>query len=221
MAEERFRVDVHLLDDGFQHLALARDVDVVALDVTQEFSDRALLPSGRLREPCSALERAHFVVLTRVDLVDPEPLESQVHQINPHIAIFRSRTKLCGLADVESGRTCSPDTLRGNAVTAFCGVGNPRAFFGDLRRWGFTVIAEDVFPDHHVYTESELVRLAARAHDVGAAALLTTEKDVMNLPPLSDLKLPILACAIQMEIDEAEEFEEALLERLNAQKKVG
>src|SRR5215472_8915034 len=86
-AEEYFNVDAHLLDDGFQHRALARDVDVVALDTTQEISARALLPAGRLRESPRALGRAHLVVVTRVELGDPRPLERQVRRINPHAQI--------------------------------------------------------------------------------------------------------------------------------------
>ncbi len=74
-AEERFQVDAHILDDGFQHLALARDVDLVALDATQTISDRHLLPAGRQREPLSALRRAQIVVLTRTDSADPQSLE--------------------------------------------------------------------------------------------------------------------------------------------------
>jgi len=219
VAEVRFHVNVHILDDGFQHLALARDVDVVLLDVTQELSDRALLPAGRQREPCSGLARAQLVVLTRVELGDPRPAEKIVKQINPQAGIFHSTTKLCRLVDVEGGRTCSPEVLRGKAVTVFCGIGNPRAFFADLRTWGFTVVAEDAFPDHHTYTEEDLSRLSEKARRAGAAALLTTEKDAVNFPPFWDSEVPILACAIQTEVVEGGDFEKALLERLEAAKK--
>lgn len=221
LAEETFHVDAHILDDGFQHLALARDLDIVALDVTQEFSDRALLPAGRLREPCAALARAHLVVLTRVDLRGPEPLKHQVERLNPRARIFRSGTKLCGLVDVETGRVLTPEVLRGRPVSAFCGLGNPGAFFADLRRWGFTVVAENAFPDHYAYTEADLERLSERARQAGAAALLTTEKDAVNFPLLWESEPPILACVIQAEIAEAEEFEQALQEGLEAAQKVG
>jgi tetraacyldisaccharide 4'-kinase len=210
LAEKTFNVDAHVLDDGFQHLALGRDLDIVALDITQEFSDRALLPAGRLREPCAALARAHLVVLTRIDLRDPEPLKHQVERINPHAGIFHSATKLCGLVDVETGRVFTPAVVRGRPVCAFCGLGNPAAFFADLRRWGFTVVVERAFPDHHAYTEAELDRLSQRARREGAVALLTTEKDAVNFPALWESETPILACAIEAEIAEAEQFEQAL-----------
>ncbi len=211
LAEDRFNVDVHLLDDGFQHLALARDVDMLLVDVTQEFSDGALLPAGRLREPCSALERVHLVVLTRLELGDSGPLEERVRQINPLARIFHSATRLCGLADLESGRPLTVEALRGKPVGAFCGIGNPRAFSADLRRWGFCVVAEFSFPDHQVYSTRALRRLAARARDAGAAVLVTTEKDAINFPPLWRSDLPIVACVIQAEMREAEAFEEALM----------
>ncbi len=216
LAEERFDVDVHILDDGFQHLALARDFDLVLLDVTQELSDAALLPAGRLREPCSALERAHLVVLTRVELGDPRPLENRVARINPQAVIFHATTRLCGLVGLESGRPLAVETLQGKPTFAFCGIGNPSAFSADLRRWGFCVVAESAFRDHKVYSAGDIGRLAAHARDVGGVALVTTEKDAMNFPPHWKSELPIVACAIETEMRESEAFEKALLARLEA-----
>lgn len=214
LAEERYGVDVHLLDDGFQYLALARDVDVVVVDVTQEFSDEALLPAGRLREPWSALARAHLIVLTRVELADPLPLEDRVRRINRRAKIFRSSTTLRGLVDAASGAPYPAELLQAKTVAAFCGVGNPQAFFGDLKRWGSSVAAEVAFPDHHVYNLPDLRRLAERALELGATALVTTEKDVMNFPAARKCEIPVLACAIRAEIFEADVFEEALLSAL-------
>lgn len=216
LAEERFNVDVHILDDGFQHLALARAVDVVALDVTQEFSDRALLPAGRLREPCSALARAHLVVLTRVELGDPRLLEGRVLSVNPQAAIFHSRTTLCGFVEAASGAAYPAQSLLDGPVAAFCGIGNPQGFFADLRLWGFRVVAETPFPDHHVYSAADLRRLTERGRELGAAALVTTEKDVMNLLSTWKADIPVLACVSRTEVLEAEAFERALLSALEA-----
>lgn len=216
LAEERFHVDVHLLDDGFQHLALERDVDVLVIDSTQELSDRALLPAGRLREPCSALQRAHLVVLTRVDLGDPVPLENRVTQINPQARIFRSTTRLCGLRDVASGGSYPLESFRGKAVSVFCGIGNPQAFFSYVQTWGFSILTESVFPDHHVYSRADLDHLGALARKAAAAALLTTEKDAMNLTHAGPREIPVLTCVIETEICEAEAFEQALFSRLGA-----
>jgi tetraacyldisaccharide 4'-kinase len=216
LAEERFSVDVHLLDDGFQHWALARDVDIVVLDVTQEFSDWALLPAGRLREPCSALARAHLVVLTRTELGGAPALQDRVRRINPQARVFLSTTELRGFVNAQSGGPFPVQDLRGEPLCAFCGIGNPGAFFADVRQWGFSAVAEEVFPDHHVYSPSDFRRLAKLAREAGATALLTTEKDIANFPPEWICEVPVAACVIEIEIREAEAFEHALLGRLEA-----
>ncbi len=216
LAEERFEVDVHILDDGFQRLGLARDLDVVVLDVTQELSDRALLPVGRLREPLSALARAHWVVLTRVELGDSHPLEERVRALNPQAAIFHARTVFCRLVEARSGTAYSWQGSEGRPLAAFCGIGNPKGFFADLRQWNFRVVTEISFPDHHVYVPADLRRLQGRAREVGAAVLVTTEKDVMNFPSRWESEVPILACVTRMEIVEADAFEETLLSALQA-----
>lgn len=214
LAEECFNVDVHILDDGFQHLALARDVDIVALDVTQDLSDRALLPAGRLREPCSALARAHIVVITRVELGDPKPLESRVRSVNPQAGIFHARTVFCGVVEAASGAERPWQRPGDGQVAAFCGIGNPQAFFADLRQWGFRLVAETAFPDHHVYSATDLRRLTERGHELGATALVTTEKDVMNLPSSWHGEIPVLACVTRTEILESEALDRALLSAL-------
>jgi len=210
-AEERFQVDAHILDDGFQHLALARDVDVLALDVTQSISDWCLLPTGRQREPLSALRRAQIVVLTRTDSSDPKPLEDLVRKAHPAPKLFRSRTRLLGWTNALGGEAMSIEEIHAQKVAAFCGIGNPQAFFGDVRRWGFDLVAEDAFPDHHVYTGEEIQRLVAGARKNGAAALLTTQKDALKIPRAWTPPLPILACTIEAQLLGAEDFERTLL----------
>jgi tetraacyldisaccharide 4'-kinase len=210
-AEERFQVDAHILDDGFQHLALARDVDLLALDATQTISDRHLLPAGRQREPLSALRRAQIVVLTRTDSADPKPLQKLVLKVHPAAQVFRSRTKLLGWTDAVSGEAISAEEIHAQKVAAFCAIGNPRAFFADLRRWGFNLAAEDAFADHHVYTGEEIQRLVENACKHGAAALLTTQKDAVKFSRDWTPQLPILACEIEARILAAEDFERTLL----------
>lgn len=218
LAEDKFKVDVHILDDGFQHFALARDVDIVLLDVTQELSDRELLPAGQLREPCAALVRAHCVVLTRSELADPRPTEERVRKINSKPGIFHCSTKLQSVMDISSGKVSALQAILDGPAYAFCGIGNPPAFFADLGQWGFSVAARAEFQDHHVYTPDEITRLVANARKAGAKILLTTEKDALNFPGVGKTEIPIFACVIQTELREAEAFEEALLERLGTLK---
>lgn len=214
LAEEKFNVDVHILDDGFQHLALARDVDIVLLDSTQAYSDRELLPSGRLREPVQALQRVHMVVLTRTELADPRATEELALQVNPNAQIFRSTTLLEGLMNLSSGKMEQFDPAQKGPVHAFCGIGNPSAFFGDLEKWGFTLLSRTTFPDHHVYRGPEITQLIALAHRSEAKTLITTEKDALNLPRMGKTDIPVMACVVQTEVCEKAVFEEALLARL-------
>ena len=211
MAERVFRPSVFLLDDGFQHLALYRDLDVVLLDVAAPSRDLALLPAGRLRETFQALQRADWVILTRTELGDASGIEARVQAANPKARIFRCSTKLAGLVDARSGLPEPHESLLGKKVAAFCGIGNASAFFADLRSWGFDVAAARAFPDHHVYRHSDLESVFALARGARAEAVLTTEKDLMNLPPRWDAPLPWFASCIRLEIENKMEFERALL----------
>jgi tetraacyldisaccharide 4'-kinase len=211
IGEQRFQATVHLLDDGFQHLALYRDLDVLLLDVTHPSSDFALLPAGRWREPFTALRRAHWVVLTRTELGDAAGWQGRVQALNPAARIFRCSTQFAGLVDARNGLSEPPANLLHKKAAAFCGIGNPAAFFADLRSWGFWVVAESAFPDHHVYRRHELDSLFAFSRRAGAEAILTTQKDLMNLPPDWNAPWPLFACCIQPEIEEKMEFERALL----------
>lgn len=222
LAEERCHVDAHILDDGFQHWGLARDIDIVLLDVTQELSDQALLPAGHQREPLSALGRAHIVVLTRTELGDPQPLESRVRQLNPKAAIFHASTKLSEFVDINNRRVYPPTAFEGEPVHAFCGIGNPKAFFADLRKWGISLAGETSFSDHVIYRHKEHDRyvasilLASRLTRSTIAAFVTTEKDAMKLTKGKDAPVPVVACIVQSVIHEAAEFEKELVSRLEA-----
>ena len=218
LAEDKFNVDVHILDDGFQHFALARAADIVLLDVTQELSDSELMPAGRLREPCAALGRAHWVGLTRTELADSRRTEERVREINSKAGIFNCSTKLQAVMDISRGKIDGPQAVLDGPAYAFCGIGNPPAFFADLGEWGFSVAARAKYPDHHVYLPDEITRLVAHAREAGAKALLTTEKDALNIPPMGKTEIPIFACVIKTEVREADAFAEALIERLGTAK---
>ena len=216
VAGQRYQATVCLLDDGFQHLALHRDLDVVLLDVTHPLSDLALLPAGRWREPLAALRRADWVILSRTELGDAPSWKRRVEALSPRARIFHCATRFAGLMEARCGLPVPEPHRRGQKVMAFCGLGNPAAFFADLRSWGFAVVAESIFPDHHVYRRRDLERISSLAQGTGAQAILTTQKDVMNLPPDWTVSLPVFACCIQPEIEEKMEFERALLAEVEA-----
>jgi tetraacyldisaccharide 4'-kinase len=118
--------------------------------------------------------------------------------------------------EARSGQPEPCENLLRKKVAAFCGIGNPAAFFADLRGWGFGVVAESVFPDHHVFRRHELDNISTLSRRAGAEAILTTQKDVMNLPPDWNAPMPLFACCIQPEIEEKMEFQRALLAEVEA-----
>jgi tetraacyldisaccharide 4'-kinase len=206
----RHGVDWFVLDDGFQHRKLARDADIVLLDATDPFGGGRTLPSGRLREPVSALRRAHAVVITR-SLQSPAPAIEAIVRRHTRCPIFYATTELLGLLRIPGlDVALSPTDWPRGRFFAFCAIGNSSAYFGDLRSWGFQVVGERSFPDHHVYTAEEAGELERAAVASGAEALLCTEKDVWNLRHVQFLALPAYCCRISFHLPP--DFWETLLD---------
>jgi tetraacyldisaccharide 4'-kinase len=202
-------VNVFLLDDGFQHLELARDVDIVLVDSTTFDSTKWMLPAGSMREPLSALRRASAVVLTRVSSGGPDSSASQaIHKDAAGVPTFCAETKLLGFRCVSKGQQADlpEDELPPQPVFAFCGIGNPSAFLDDLKRWGIGISGHHVFRDHHSYTAHDSKILEAHALRTGAKALLTTEKDIQNLKKAHFSGLPLYCCRIALEVRDETEF---------------
>jgi 3-deoxy-D-manno-octulosonic-acid transferase len=174
--------DILILDDGFQHLALERDVDLVLIDVTNPFGGGRMLPLGRLREPLTSLHRASAIVLTRTEPGRRyDELEHRLRELNPHAPIFRSWTRPAGVVQVHGDTESPPAKLAGRRIAAFCGLGNPESFWRVLRLQGWNVVQRLSFSDHHRYSPEDLRRIADEAAARNAELLLTTEKDVVNL----------------------------------------
>lgn len=191
---------VFILDDGFQHLALERDVDLVVLDAAAPL-ERRLLPAGRLREPWSALRRASAVCLTRCHLprARPDEVAGAVHRIAPALPCFRFRTEYTGWVDQE-GRLHPPRRLHRVRATVVAAIGTPQQFLDDLARLGIRIVNEFLLPDHHWFSATEVARILEHARRLGAEAVLTTEKDRVRLlnflpcdPPLWALRIRFVA----------------------------
>lgn len=180
--------DVVLLDDGFQHWRLARDLDVVLIDATDPFGSGALIPAGRLREPAGGLARAGVVVLTRSNLVGKKERDEVVGKIKavaPGAAVLVSRHVPSGLRSLNGNRARnSIEELRGKSVMAACGIGNPGAFRTTLEQAGARVDAFVAFDDHHEFTAGDVAGISNRA---GASVVVVTEKDAVKIEVL---KLP-------------------------------
>ena len=245
---QRFPADVFLLDDGFQHVRLARDLDIVLVDALDPFAGGEIFPLGRLREPVSSLGRADAVVITRSRFSDlAAPIEAAVRQANPRVPVFRAGIEPVAWVDAATGKSQSIERARGTvsaaspeprgtsaagfvsvadaacqpvrskpappppfeAAGAFCGLGNPHAFRRTLEQLGVAPAAWFEFDDHHRYRPKELRSMAHQAAAAGATALVTTEKDAVNLCagfPEATAPLDVYWLQVRMTIDREAEF---------------
>jgi tetraacyldisaccharide 4'-kinase len=180
LAESKFGPQLHLLDDGFQHRALARDFDIVL--VTPEDARDRLLPAGRLREPLTSLHRADAVVLTSGAEPASFPLDGKL--------VWRVR------------RGIAPTNVAARPV-AFCGIARPQNFMMQLRKAGIEPAAEAVYRDHHAYTEGDIRELLALKANSEAGGFVTTEKDAINLGPYYSALQPLAVVPVKMELLDA------------------
>jgi tetraacyldisaccharide 4'-kinase len=179
-AEARFGPQMHLLDDGFQHRGLARDFDIVL--VTPEDARDRLLPSGRLREPLGALQRADAVVLASGAAAESFPLAGKT--------VWRVRRGIVAQNVPER-------------PVVFCGIARPKTFLLQLRAAGIDPIAEAFFRDHHAYTEKDVRDLLQLRERSEAGGFVTTEKDAVNLGGYLDALQPLAVVPVKMELADA------------------
>jgi len=218
--EERFHPDVFLLDDGFQHWRLARDLDIVLIDALDPLGGGGVFPLGRLREDLSALSRANILVITRAQPGRRlDGIISHLRIANPSAPIFRARVRPERWRDAASGESYDLGSLPIAKPAAFCGLANPATFWATLSELGYNPVLRRAFPDHHRYRPVELARLARQASAAGADALLTTEKDSMNLCPqfAATIKpLRLFYPEISLEIEDSEQLVNEVLSRVAA-----
>ena len=211
LAVRRFGPDTLLLDDGFQHRALHRDLDLVMLDATDPFGGDRLLPRGRLREPLTALKRAHAVILSRTDqATELEGLQRKLEAMIPGTPQILTRHRPCGLTDLADGTDRPLDWLRGRRVLALCGIANPVAFYRTLVALGVVVASRLEFPDHYPYNSTDLARGEAAARETGAEMIVTTEKDAIRIPP-GVFSSPVRVLRVDLEITEGADLLDRLL----------
>jgi len=208
-ALEQFGVAGLLLDDGFQHIQLHRDLNIVLIDSNIGFGDRHLLPRGILREPLGQLQRADLILLTKVeDLETVRPLEAELLKLHPSLPIFHSHYEPIDLIGPGEERE-DLKSLQGKRVLALSGIANPDSFSALLKKCGLQVIKERVLPDHHHYTQEDIRSLEEEGK--GVDRIVTTEKDLVKLSRFTTDRLPIRALRIEMKIREEEAFFERVM----------
>ena len=213
-ARRKFGVTAFVLDDGFQHRGAKRDLDIVCIDATDPFGGGKMLPAGRLRERAANLSRADVIVITRADLVDDiSNLKFEISDLNS-CPIFTAKNEISEIVGLEefhakSQRTQSPEVegcgAAGKRAFAFCGIGNPEAFFALLRRNGIDIAATESFRDHQIYEQRDIANIERGAREAGAEILVTTAKDAVKLSHLT-FEIPCFVVETKVSINDAAEF---------------
>jgi tetraacyldisaccharide 4'-kinase len=224
-AINKFGVNALIMDDGFQHRRLARDLDIVTIDAMRPLGYSKMLPAGLLREPVAALKRADAVVITRCDQVGEDELtelEKKLRLLNPDMIIARSIHKPVCAKSID-GSQISIDELKDKRALAFCGIGNPDAFFNTVNGLGCDIVSSKIYDDHHQYTDDCLAGIYEQAGHLKADLILTTQKDWAKITQLAPVKkdIPLAYLAIELKFISGEDKITRLIEDALAGKITG
>ncbi len=202
------RADVFILDDGFQHWRLYRDMDIVLIDTTNPWGNQQLLPRGILREPLSSLRRAQAVILTKTDLGQENiaPIKNCLielcttnsyhsaigkekvnNKISSNLLVAETVHKAVSLEDIRNASTLELSSLKNKRIASLCSIGNPKSFEATLKNLGAQVIKSFVFMDHHTYTNDEIEEIVQECLKENISTIVTTQKDAVKLACLADI----------------------------------
>jgi len=212
-AEQKLRSDILVLDDGYQHLAVARDLNILLIDATDPFGDFEMPPFGRLREPLYGLKRADAVIVTRADRPFDQAQTAGIirYYCGEKIPVMYFYSAIEHLLHMATRESYDVGSFTGWNVALACGIANPHAFADDILQVGINIVAENFFPDHHAFTQSDLNEITRAAGDAGADAIVITEKDAVRLEGLRPGKIPIYAARQQLRGDDEIRLKSLLL----------
>ncbi|MBI4726731.1 tetraacyldisaccharide 4'-kinase [candidate division TA06 bacterium] len=208
---------VIILDDGFQHLRLKRDLDIVLLDSQRPFDNGWLLPAGRLREPKSALRRAEVIALTRCG-AEKQKAESRRRKIknkSGKAEIFETRHRTGQPYGFVDRSAPDREMLKNTRILLFSGIARPESFEQSVRQAGLSFTTHLKYSDHHHYSQDQLKQIAGKAR--GYDFLFTTEKDTVRLPPDIDFGKPLFVLPVEIEFldeDQKQKFEQIVLDKV-------
>lgn len=212
VAVEKFDAGTVILDDGFQHVQLKRDLDIVLVDAAEPFGNEKLFPAGVLREPVDALKRAHAVVITRAERPNTlETLKKRIAAVS-RARIFTAVHRPIDLVHCLDSVRKPLSVLSGERVVAFSGIARPASFLALLRSLGAVIVSDISYPDHYAYSKSDLAEVYKNSADHRAGMIVTTEKDAVRLRELKPEG--IWALRIELFVNEQREWERFLLEGL-------
>jgi tetraacyldisaccharide 4'-kinase len=210
LAQEKEQPELFVLDDGFQHMRIRRDLDIIAINATDPFGRSLLIPAGILREPLSHISRADLAVITRADLVERERLgqiKEKILKLNPDIKIFEAIHQPAQV-NKSNGQAVGLEYIRGKKICALSGLGDNRSFALTLQGLGADIRFESFYMDHHHYTKAELEKVIERCMQDSIGTIVTTGKDWVKL---KELQLPVeriefLVLKIRLKVKDEEDF---------------
>ena len=203
-AMEELKPDLFILDDGYQHMRLRRDLDILLLDATNPFANGVTLPAGFLREPVSAAGRADLVVYTRT------PAGGVGRELFPDKPSCWTKHQFSGIVPLTGGHLCGFETAIGCRVMAFSGIAHPEAFFTGLEQVGVRPVTTLSFPDHMPYGAAEIAAILRLKVASRSTVLLTTQKDAVKLVPFAESLAGCFAVVLELAADDPRPLEAAL-----------
>jgi len=204
-ALERFPLDVIILDDGFQHIRLKRDIDILLVDGEKGFGNAHLLPRGPLREPLSAMKRADIFLITKASS-DTGRIADSIMDKQPEADVFKSSYRPESIISLIDGAKTDLDAISGRKVMALSAIANPSSFITLLSSLGCTLVSEVSFPDHHSYAAKDMEGVEEKAKEAGAEFIVTTEKDAVKIELFKDMMgMPIYYLEIGLNMNGNEE----------------
>ena len=216
--EQRAKVSAFILDDAFQHLRVARDLNLLLLDATEPLSELRMVPFGRLREPLTAMQRADAVIITRADQpFDRAAFHSLIRRhCSAAVPVFHATHEMTWLRRLNvTGKAefMSATSFAHRRVAAVSGIARPERFIADLERLKMSIVLRRDFRDHHRYTAPELAEIFRQAQAAHGEAIIMTEKDAANLPPdaVGKSPLPLYAAQIEFRCEEEAEMKKLIL----------
>ena len=206
-AIEKYRADFLILDDGFQHLKLHRDLDIVVIDSTNPFGNGKLLPAGRLREPLSSLKRADLFVLTKTDQAsDLDELIRTLQKYNPQAPLVESIYRIRSIDQLSDGVSVNLKEVEHKRALVFSGIGNPSSFENSLNQLKIQILKHHRFSDHFAYHQKDILSLIEEAKSLKADFIITTEKDSVRIPLINHLEIQLYVLKIDLKITKGEEI---------------
>lgn len=214
-AIRKHQAEFLILDDGFQHIGLHRDLDVLNINTVQPFGPGGLIPSGTLREPVEHLSRADVFVLTKSNIGGKNVhwIKQKIQSIKKEAIIFEAVHRPIQFLDMKRNRFVPLQEIQNRRVASLAGIADPHSFEKSLEHLGAQIVLAGRFDDHHDYTDSELAHFAKKMRELNVRDVVTTQKDYYRIEPLlrkkrgSDIQnMNVLVLEIEFELNDEEEF---------------